>query len=157
MSNTLNAIEELLVSKGVSTAAAALLVTVLASLVMWVKNYVVTHKEEIQRQIFSLVNQVEEEVSGLGMGQLKKSKVFSAVVKDLPAIIYLFITPKDLNFWIDQEVLHMKYMLRSLDYSAYTTQMQALSVEYHKKAVLQPARTSPEPLEPIPLVYPPEN
>lgn len=83
---------------------------VIAAIVILAILYKMGHTEIVKKIVLSLVVQAEKAL-GSGTGELKYAMVIKAIYNELPKIITLLYTPKELDKMIEDGVSKLKEML----------------------------------------------
>ena len=86
------------------------IVIVIAAIVILAILYKMGHTEIVKKIVLSLVVQAEKAL-GSGTGELKYAMVIKAIYNELPKIITLLYTPKELDKMIEDGVTKLKEML----------------------------------------------
>lgn len=86
------------------------IVIVIAAIVILAILYKMGHTEIVKKIVLSLVVQAEKAL-GSGTGELKYAMVIKAIYNELPKIITLLYTPKELDKMIEDGVSKLKEML----------------------------------------------
>ena len=86
------------------------IVIVIAAIVILAILYKMGHTEIVKKIVLSLVVQAEKAL-GSGTGELKYVMVIKAIYNELPKIITLLYTPKELDKMIEDGVSKLKEML----------------------------------------------
>ena len=86
------------------------IVIVIAAIVILAILYKTGHTEIVKKIVLSLVVQAEKAL-GSGTGELKYAMVIKAIYNELPKIITLLYTPKELDKMIEDGVSKLKEML----------------------------------------------
>lgn len=86
------------------------IVIVVAAIVILAILYKMGHTEIVKKIVLSLVVQAEKAL-GSGTGELKYAMVIKAIYNELPKIITLLYTPKELDKMIEDGVSKLKEML----------------------------------------------
>jgi len=122
-----NYVQTNLVSLGVGTGAIAIILVLLKQGL----GLAITYEENIvaivKAKIFELVNEVEKSIEGSGLGELKKSTVFTQIMSYVPSIFKLFFTESEINKWIDENVISMKLMVGSITQTEADASVNALN------------------------------
>lgn len=86
------------------------IVIVIAAIVILAILYKMGHTEIVKKIVLSLVVQAEKAL-GSGTGELKYAMVIKVIYNELPKIITLLYTPKELDKMIEDGVTKLKEML----------------------------------------------
>lgn len=86
------------------------IVIVIAAIVILAILYKMGHTEIVKKIVLSLVVQAEKAL-GSGTGELKYAMVIKVIYNELPKIITLLYTPKELDKMIEDGVSKLKEML----------------------------------------------
>lgn len=86
------------------------IVIVIAAIIILAILYKMGHTEIVKKIVLSLVVQAEKAL-GSGTGELKYAMVIKAIYNELPKIITLLYTPKELDKMIEDGVSKLKEML----------------------------------------------